>query len=168
MRRHFFPLFVVALVVGTSCQPKVNIEKEKEAILAVVIEESEGMRTMDMERVIATHIQDSDETRLELGVYGYNVYQGWDKIESLLGDYLEGGQHSNEVNSKENVIIKVTGNSAWLTCDNVWRSGTDSDEVVFSNIQITFLEKVKGEWKISFSAYYSKPLSVPGIAEPFN
>jgi hypothetical protein len=104
---------------------------------------------------------------MELGVYGYNIYHGWDEIQYLLGDYLDGGQHSNEVNSKENVIIKVTGNAAWLTCDNVWKQAADG-EVVFSNVQIVFLEKVKGEWKISFSAYYSKPVSVPGIEESFD
>jgi hypothetical protein len=166
MRSYFYPLLVVAMVIGTSCQPEVNAEKEKEAILAVIKEEAEALKVMDKERVYATHIRDSDETRLELGVYGYNIYQGWDKIESLMDDYLEGYRHGNEVNTKENVILKVTGNNAWLTCDNVWKLSA-SGEVVYSNIQIVFLEKVNGEWKISFSAYYNRPTSVQGIAEPF-
>ena len=104
---------------------------------------------------------------MELGVYGYNTYQGWDEIESLLSDYVEGSQPLEMENTKENVILKVTGNSAWLTCDNVWKSKQGGEETGFSNIQIVFLEKVKGEWKISFSAYYSKPVGVPGINETF-
>ena len=168
MRRYIFPLFVVALVLGTSCQPKVDVEKEKEAIMAVLVEESEGMKAMDKDRVFDTHIRDNQETRLEMGVYGYNAYVGWDNIESLLGDYLEGTPHPDQENYKENVEIKVNGNSAWLTCDNVWRSKSAPGEIGYSNIQIVFLEKVKGKWKISFSAYYNKPVSVPGIDEPFN
>ncbi len=167
MRKYFFPLFIIAAFLGTSCQPTVNVEKEKEAIMAVLQEESEGLKSMDKERIFATHIQDSEEVRLELGVYGYNTYQGWDKIESLLGDYLEGGQPIEMDNFKENVILKVTGNSAWLTCDNVWKMNNGDVEEGFSNIQIVFLEKVKGEWKISFAAYYSKPVGVPGLDEPF-
>jgi len=166
MRRYFFPLFIVAVLMGTSCQPKVNLEKEKEAIMAVLREESEGLKAMDKDRIFATHIQDSDEVRMELGVYGFNTYHGWDKIEALLGDYVEGSEPLALENSKQNVILKVTGNTAWLTCDNVWKD-KNGGEGGFSNIQIVFLEKVKGEWKISFSAYYSKPVGVPGIEETF-
>jgi hypothetical protein len=121
---------------------------------------------MDKDRIFATHIQGSDEVRMELGVYGFNTYHGWDKIEALLGDYVEGSEPLSLENSKENVILKVTGNSAWLTCDNVWKD-KNGGEGGFSNIQIVFLEKVKGEWKISFAAYYSKPVGVPGIEETF-
>ncbi len=55
------------------------------------------------------------------------------------------------------MVIKVTGNTAWLTCDNIWEWTIDGNKGGYSNIQVTFLEKIKGEWKISFAAYYSKP-----------
>lgn len=168
MRRYFLPLFVLMVLVGTACQPKVNLEKEKEAILAVIEEEARGFETMDKDRVYATHLQDSEEMRLELGVYGYRFYEGWEQIDELLGDYMEGNQITDIRVSKENVIIKVSGTSAWLTCDNVvqWGSGDEADG--YSNIQINFLEKVKGQWFISFTAYYSKPVEVPGIDESFS
>lgn len=76
MRKYFFPLFVLAILIGTSCEPSVNVEKEKEAIMAVLQEESEGLKSMDKDRIFATHIQGSEEVRMELGVYGYNTYQG--------------------------------------------------------------------------------------------
>lgn len=168
MRRYFFPLFIIAILIGTSCQLKINHEKEKEAIMAVLQEESDGYKSMDKDRIFATHIQGSEEVRLELGVYGYNTYQGWDKIEALIGDFVEGSGSFNMENTKENVILKVTGNSAWLTCDNVWKANQGGTENEISNIQIVFLEKVKGEWKISFTAYYSKPVGVPGLDETFH
>ena len=168
MRRYFLPLFALAMLVATSCQPKVNVEKEKEAILAVILEEADAFESMDKDRVFATHIQDSEEKRLELGVYGYRIYDGWEELGTLLGDYLDAEATENVKISKENVQIKVAGTAAWLICDNVlqWGGGDDIDG--YTNIQITFLEKVKGEWKISFSAYYNKPVEVPGIDESFS
>jgi len=168
MRRYFWPLFILALIVGTSCQPKVNIEKEKEAILALILEESDGVAAMDKDQVYSTHSQSSEEMRLELGVYGYRLYDGWDEIESLFGDFLKGGNTDNIKISKENVQIKVAGTAAWLICDNVIQWGTGNEIDGYSNIQIVFLEKMKGEWKISFTAYYSKPVEVPGIDESFS
>ena len=168
MRRYFWPLFILVLVIGTSCQPRINEEKEKEAILAVILEEADAAEAMDKDRVYATHIRGSEEKRLEMGVYSYRIYDGWDEIETLIGDFLEGESTENFTISKENVQIKVTGTAAWLICDNViqWGSGDEKDG--YSNIQIVFLEKVKGEWKISLSAYYNKPVEVPGIDESFS
>jgi len=60
------------------------------------------------------------------------------------------------VNTKENMVIKVTGNTAWLTYDNKWEWTNDGIIGGYNNIQIIFLEKIKGEWKISFAAIYSK------------
>jgi hypothetical protein len=168
MKKFFLPLFVLVLIVGTACEPRVNVEKEKEAILAVLEEESNAMEAMDKDGVFATHLQSDEEMRWELGVYGYRLYDGWDEIKTLLGDYLDGTQVNNLNISKENVNIKVAGNAAWLTCDNVVEWGTAEEKDGFSNIQIVFLEKVQGDWKIAFTAYYSKPVEVPGIDESFS
>jgi hypothetical protein len=153
-------ILAILVIAGTSCEQTVNVEKEKEAIRAVLEEESAAMLANDTERVFDLHVQDELETRLELGEYGFNTYTGWDEVGVLLGDALSGEgtlMEANAVNKKENMIIKVTGNTAWLTCDNIWEWTTDGVTGGYSNIQVTFLEKMKGEWKISFAAYYSKP-----------
>jgi hypothetical protein len=168
MRKFFWPLFVLAILIGTSCQPSVNIEKEKEAVLAVILEEADALLAMDKERVFATHIQSSEEMRLELGVYGYRIYDGWEEIGSLIGDFVDAEPSEHAKISKENVKIKVAGTAAWLICDNVFSWGTGEEKDGYSNIQIAFLEKVQGEWKISLTAYYNKPVEVPGIDETFS
>jgi len=153
-------IMAILVIAGTSCQQAVNVEKEKEAILAVLEEESAAMLENDTERVFDLHVQDELETRLELGEYGFNTYSGWDEVSGLLGDALSGDGEligSNAVNRKENMIIKVTGNTAWLTCDNIWEFNSNGEKGGYSNIQVNFMEKIKGEWKISFAAYYSKP-----------
>jgi hypothetical protein len=153
-------ILAILVIAGTSCQQAINVEKEKEAILAVLQEEGDAALAKDKDRMFALHVQDELETRLELGEYGFNTYKGWDEVGVLLGDALSGDgtlMEANAVNKKENMIIKVTGNTAWLTCDNIWEWTTDGVTGGYSNIQVTFLEKMKGEWKISFAAYYSKP-----------
>jgi len=160
MKSYIWSFFAILFIAATSCQQVINVEKEKEAIMAVLEEESAAALAQDKERVFALHVQDDLETRLELGEYGFNTYKGWDEVGGLLGDALSGeGEliEANAINRKENMIIKVTGNTAWLTCDNIWEWTTDGVAGGYSNIQVTFLEKIKGEWKISFAAYYSKP-----------
>jgi hypothetical protein len=166
MRNYLWTIFVLILFAGTACQQQGSIEKEKEAILAVLKEEADANIARDKERLFAVHVQDSLETRLELGEFGYNIYKGWDRIKTELDDFIDGAQKAeNMVNKKENMIIKVTGKSAWLTCDNIWEWSIDGEPEGYNNIQVTFLEKIEGEWKISFSAYYSKPRHVVEIYE---
>lgn len=167
MRRYFVHLFILALVLGTACQPVVDVEKEKEAIMALIHEEADAIIAGDQDRLFATHMQDDMETRMELGVYGHRIFSGWEEIHSLFEGIVGDGGLEGYTYSKENVSMKVTGNCAWLTCDNIWSWTIDGEEDSFANIQITFLEKVKGEWKISFAAYYNKPLPVPGVEEHF-
>ena len=121
MRNFLLALFAIMLLAGTSCTTETNIEKEKEAILGVLQQQSDAFLSGDLEKAFAAHTQDSLETRLELGAYGYNTFKGWDEIKSLLVDAAPGFIHPGAVNTKENVIMKVMGNSAWLTCDNIWK-----------------------------------------------
>ena len=152
-------ILAILVIAGTSCQIAVNVEKEKEAILAVLQEEGAAVLAQDKDRLFALHVQDDLETRLELGEYGFNTYKGWDEVSGLLGDWIDSdGDVTGEkpVNTKENMVIKVTGNTAWLTYDNKWEWTNDGIIGGYNNIQIIFLEKIKGEWKISFAAIYSK------------
>lgn len=161
MRKYLVSLFVILLLIGTSCQTGINVENEEEALLDVLHQEAEAMLAGDMEAVFALHTQDVQETRLELGVFGYNTYEGWDAIKTLLVDAAPGLKHANIVNVKENVISKVNGNSAWLKCDNIWKWNDDGGEQEgYDNLQVVFFEKIKGEWKIAFASYYNKAVPV--------
>jgi hypothetical protein len=156
MRKFLLALLAIILLAGTSCTTEPNIEKEQEAIMEVLQQQSDAFLSGDLEKAFAAHTQDDLETRLELGAYGYNTFKGWDEIKSFLVDAAPGFMHPGAVNTKENVIMKVMGNSAWLTCDNIWKWDMDEGSEGFANIQVIFFEKIKGEWKISFSSYYNK------------
>jgi|GEM_PF-1874790 len=140
-------------------KPKPDLEKEKEAIMSVIQEEGDAAAEMDMERLFAVHVQDSLDTRLSLGKNNYTIYAGWHEIKHLFDGWTEMDRTAfeNPKNLKENVILKVIDDCAWLICDNIWKWNYEDlpDERV--NIQITFLEKIENEWKISFTAFIAKP-----------
>lgn len=148
--------FLCAFMLS-SCQQKINIKKEKEAILQVLLDEGATFTSYDLEGLSALHIQDETALRME---GGENVYQGWDEIEELYQKYIDANQSYNQKNEtdnwkneKENVITKVLGNTAWSLCDNIWKWDIDGETEGFQNKQLTFLEKVNGEWKISSVAF---------------
>jgi len=167
MKRSFLPLITLLAFFATSCQQGPGLEKEKEAIVAVLHEESAAIAALDFDRYKATHLQDEIQTRVELGVYGYRIYHGWEEVGGLVEDFMEGNDLHEAVNRKENVQIKVNGNSAWLTCDNIWSGVSGEPGVEQNNLQIMFLEKVKGQWKISLVTFYTKPITGDGSLETF-
>jgi hypothetical protein len=136
-----------------SCQKKVDIEKEKAAIIETLNAEGSIFAANDLEGVFALHIQDSTATRLD----GYRIYKGWDEIKSLYESYVAANSRdtswTNPRNIKENILCKVTGNTAWLICDNIWKYEYNDKPLEWSNVQIAFFEKTDGKWKFSFNAF---------------
>lgn len=153
------PVFIIFLFF--SCQQKTDEEAEKQAILQVLLDEGERFADYDLNGISALHIQDETSVRLA-GVS--NLIKGWNEIQNMYEGYIERNKEmssknpvSNARNLKENVITKVTGNTAWTVCDNVWKWEEEGETVGYTNRQITFLEKVNGQWKISFNAFICYP-----------
>jgi len=140
-----------------SCQEKIDVEKEKAAIIEVLNAEGSTFIANDLEGIFALHVQDELSTRFD----DYKIYKGWNEIKSLYESYIERNTGdttwANPRNIKENIILKVTGNTAWLICDNIWKFEFNNEPQEFSNVQIAFFEKLDGAWKISFNAFVQKP-----------
>lgn len=153
------PLLVFsALIFLTciSCKEKIDVVKEKEDVLKVIQEEGDAFAANDLSRLSALYIQDSTQTR----VTSSTIYKGWSEVKKLYEDYLKFNSTDsswvNPRNIKENVIIKVAGNSAWVVCDNIWEFEYNNMPQKQTNMQVAFLEKIDGEWKISFDAFIPK------------
>ena len=134
---------------------------EEKAVIKVLKEEGDTFAKHNWDALSALHVRDETAVRMA-GVE--NVIQGWDNIQSLLQGYIDRNRTNpvkNPVNLKENIVIKVTGNTAWLVCDNIWKweefEGEDLESLGFDNKQIAFFEKVDGKWKFSFNAFIAKP-----------
>jgi hypothetical protein len=162
MKKCLFFVFAITFLTGISCKEKIDIEKEKEAVLKVLQEEGDAFAVSDMKRISAVHLQDKTDTRLEQGPDSYDIYNGWDEINRLYEGFIEStladSSYKNLENIKENIIIKVVGNAAWLICDNKWKYYNNDIPGEDTNIQIAFFEKINGEWKFSFNAFVQKPV----------
>ena len=135
-----------------------NWSSEEKAILDVLNEEGAAFIALDMDRLAAIHIQDESAARLQLN--SDKVYSGWPEIKANFERMFESVKNSafeNPKNSKENVHIKVTGKTAWVVCDNVWKWNEEGEAKESVNKEIAFLEKDKGKWKFSFYTFLNKP-----------
>lgn len=146
-------LVFIALVLSACAQKDSNLEKEKEAIIKVLYAEGERFIDYDMEGITDLHITDATAVR-----FNGNVIQGWEEIEALYKRYIERNSQTEAMgvkNEKENIIIKVTGKQAWVICDNIWSWEEDGEENTSTNTHIAFLEKVGGNWKFAFNAFFN-------------
>jgi hypothetical protein len=161
MKKSLFALTALIFLICLSCKQKTDITKEKVAVLKVLQEEGDAYTISDLKRISAVHIQDNTATRLEQGTDSYKIYTGWDEINELYENKIKRNSSDSSLkrlqNLKENIIIKVVGNSAWLLCDNKWEYEYNKVAGEETNLQIAFFEKINGEWKFSFNAFVQKP-----------
>jgi hypothetical protein len=152
MKKTVFTLLVLILFAGTSCQNKIDAEKEKAAIIAVIEEETDAWYDRDYERLVACHILDESNIRLTASKGGFSYTVGWQ--DSELKEFIE--NDSEPVLSKEvksDFKIKVYQESALAVYDNEYYNA--DGELVNKGIHAQFLEKHDGEWKIVYLSIVS-------------
>lgn len=151
MKKYVLTILALVLLAGTTfCQKKVNIEKEKEAILALITEETNAYHDKDFERFAECYVQNETNIRL-LGGEGEKISYtvGWEEVGSGFKEWFENNPDptpNNEV--KKNVIIKVYNDCAWIVFEE--EDFTDKGESNGKGIGTNFLEKVDGKWKIAY------------------
>jgi len=135
-------LFILSIVlVGfTGCKQDqaVDQEKERKAIIAVINQETDAYM------------------RLTAGADNYTFYEGWEVVgKHLLSDETEDNLSPDLHISveKSNYRMKIYPSSAFVVCDQKWTSEFGDDVTEINSIQVRFLEKIEGEWKISFVSW---------------
>lgn len=155
MKKYLFTLFAIILIAWTSCEKKIDIEKEKAAIIAVIEEETEAFFDSDINHLGALHVQDETNIRLTATKSGYTYEVGWEKVSSFFVDYFENvAEPGDFYEKKSNYKIKVYRESAWAVFDNDFYNG--EGELLSTSIHSQFLEKVNGEWKhVGYTSIYT-------------
>ncbi|MCK5372679.1 MAG: ester cyclase, partial [Cyclobacteriaceae bacterium] len=130
-------------------QEKIDIEKEKEAIKAVLEKSSQAYLSRDFDSMASTWIHDESAARLNAGKFGYGYSEGWDKQDARYKTFFENNpEPSTNKEALSNYRIKVYQESAWAIFDKELRS--EKDELINEAIHTAFLEKESGEWKITY------------------
>lgn len=156
-------ILVLLSLFTISCGDKVDVEKDKEAIIKVIEDETAAYYEQDFDRLSKTYVQ--DETNVRLTAYKSHYYHlnGWqavgDSLKSSIDKWTEDewGKFKNFECKKSNYKIKVYPKSAWAIFDEVTQFEYDSTVHEYPSVQVRFLEKNKGKWEIVY-------LSVVGTA----
>ena len=166
MKKLFFIILPSAVLLIYACKPKVDIEKETEAIKALIQNETQAFIQNDTAKVLSYYIQDNYQTRLSASCDTIILYKGWKELSAFFKNNPP--RMSNPKNTKDFIQIKVTGDAAWAIYKDNWTStfvakfaidasGTTKDTIlVEKNLSLCTmnLEKKLNEWKISsFSIY---------------
>jgi len=165
MKNYLSILIAILLPLGVLCQGKVDIEKEKAAIIALIEEETASYYASDFDRWAANQVQDETNILTEAWNSGFSYITGWDSISTIMKPgIIKKKETQKEV--KSNYKIKVYNGSAWVIFDNEIFSKTG--ESTYKFIATVFLEKKDNKWKsvyrnrIEVSTYYS-----PTVAKGF-
>jgi hypothetical protein len=156
MRYTILSALIIAAFAVTGCEKALDIEKEKAAIMAVMEKETQTYIDRDFEGMFSTHVQDSTNIRLTAGADNYVFAEGWENVSRhMTGDETEDDLgpdvHSNV--EKTDFRFKICPQSAFVICNQKWTSTYDEDVIEIESIQVRYLEKVEGEWKISFVSF---------------
>ena len=148
MKKQFLLITAIILTAAMSCEQKIDVEKEKAAIISVIEEETNAFYARDLDRMNATYPADGDATHLNAAEWGYGYTTNWDNGASFkeLFEANPDPAQNNEV--KKNYRIRVYRDAAWASYDN--ESYNDDGVLVGSSKHDQFLEKQDGQWKIVF------------------
>ncbi len=156
MKYTILSALIIAAFAVTGCEKAIDYEKEKAAIIAVMKKETQTYIDRDFEGMFSTHVHDSLNMRLTAGASNYVFAEGWEDVSRhMTGDETEDdlGADIHTTVEKTNYRMKIYPQSAFVVCDQKWTSQYADDMTEMNSIQVRFLEKVGGEWKISFVSF---------------
>ena len=83
MKIHVIALFVLIFFAGISCQEQIDIEKEKEAIKAVIENETNSPFARDFDQQMKSFLQDESLIGWSASKSGYSYEVGWENMSSI-------------------------------------------------------------------------------------
>lgn len=156
MKRMYIWTACTVVLMFAGCQDQIDYEKERQAIIDVINLETQSYVDRDMETAFSTHVHDSLNMRLTAGADDYVFIQGWEAhARHLAGDATEDdlGPDMHIHVEKSNYRMRIHPTSAFVVCDQTWTSAYEDDTTEIKSIQVRFLEKIDGEWKIAFVSF---------------
>jgi hypothetical protein len=154
MKTNLFFLLILAVLAATACQEQIDVDKEKEAIIAVVNAESNAYLARDFETLSSYMVQDSLHIQLYASKWNFEYIVGWeDAAKGYEKDFANDSAWSGYENlrlERKNYYIKVYPQSAWAVFKTIYKWNEDTVEQKWKVIETRFLEKVDGEWKITY------------------
>ena len=155
MKYTILSALIIAAFAISGCEKAIDYEKEKAAIIALMEKETQTYIDRDFDGMFSTHVQDSLNMRLTAGADNYVFAEGWEDVSRhMISDETEDDLGADHITvERTNFRMKIYPGSAFVVCDQKWTSQYAEDVVEMKSIQVRFLEKVEGDWKISFVSF---------------
>lgn len=151
MKNYSFVFSAIVCFSLISCQEKMDVAIETEAIKAVIINETTAFDNQQYDAVIATLAKDSLFTRMSTGKTEYTEVAGWDNMAKWYKEFAVADLSDYSVErDRFNWKIKVYPGSAWVVYDQITRYTYQGNKDYRQTKEIRFLEKKDGEWKIIY------------------
>lgn len=168
MKTFAWILPVMLFCTGALCQVAPDMEKEKEAVIAVIKAETQSYCDRDFEAFAATWKQDESVLDVRISKTAYGITFGWEGTGATMEEFFKNNPEPIEnMEVKKNFKVQVKDNFAWATFDQDSYNG--EGEIVFSAFGTNILEKIDGNWRIvhltrlNRSSYYDdfKEIQLP-------
>ena len=157
MKKIIFPILALSLIAGSSCQEKIDIEKEKEAIKAVIEQTSAAYHEADYDQIINNWIHEPYVLASNASKDDQWHFRGWQKIDEAVKKYASNLDSIQQAGNWEYVsfenydyTIRVYQQCAWASFYSkyiyTWQEANYDKE----SLQVVFLERHEDEWKIIY------------------
>jgi hypothetical protein len=159
-KAHCFVYLLVSLVPFVAlCQPKVDVEKEKDAIQAVLEEEKKGYFERNFEKIASTWLQKPSSVKMFMGEKGEMELFGWTKISESdkEGISKDRSEYKNMDVKYSDFHYHIYERSAWTVFKARWDWIFGDKPGKLEQTRIMAFEKVEGKWKITLMAIYNVP-----------
>lgn len=160
MKNRMLLLTAVIFIALTSCEEKIDIEKEKEAIKAVFEQEKDGFFAQDLDVMAETWIQEPSSVKMFMSAEGQTKFEGWDAISKNSREQVADTTWDRKliiVTFKDYQINILDDESAWVMCSALWESTYQGAPMKMVQTRIQVLEKTEGKWKFALMALYNQP-----------
>jgi len=159
MKKSLVVFAVLGLIVFTSCQQRVDVGKEKEAIKAVFEADKSAYFNRDYVSMGETWAKEPSSMKIWQSDTGLIKIEGWENVNASQRKETEDDSWDRKkVNATfSNYQIDVMNDSAWVVCDTDWGGVVGDKPMKLRQSRIAFLKKINGEWKFSLIAIYQIP-----------
>jgi hypothetical protein len=143
----------------SSCQTKVDVEKEREAIKAVLEQEKKGFFDKNFEMMAATWVQKPSSVKMYMSQDGEIDLFGWAKISEgdKEGVAKDRSDYKNMQLEFSDFQFNIYESNAWAIFKAQWNWTYKDTPGKLEQTRIMALEKVEGKWKITLMAIYNVP-----------
>ena len=159
MKKLSFVLLSSMALLFSACQPKVDTEKEKEAIKSVFEQEKNAFFNQDNVVIGETWVKESSSAKIFMDENGQTRFEGWENINASIKKETEDTSWNRKLVKANflNYKIDVMDKSAWVMCDTHWEGIFRGDTMSVDQSRICILKKVDDKWKFALMAIYNIP-----------